>query len=229
VGEAPKADLTGVFASSYGPMRFVQEGTTVYGCYDWSEAGAAVWGDVQGRIARVTWFEDGESPREGTATFAVLPDKSFWGVWYEHGELAGEWSGPRSDEAPKCEPQKKGAVARLLKKNGRAVLYGIHFATGADVPLPESTAALEELAAALAQEAKVKVLIEGHTDSTNTDAFNLDLSQRRAKSVLAWLTQHGVDAARLDAKGFGKTRPVADNATAQGRALNRRVEVSVVK
>jgi outer membrane protein OmpA-like peptidoglycan-associated protein len=230
VGELPKADLTGVFASSYGPMRFVQEGTAVYGCYDWASTASAIWGDVQGRVARVTWYEDsGESAREGTATFAVLPDQSFWGVWYEHGELAGEWAGPRSDEPPKCQPQKKGTVARLLKKNGRAVLYGIHFATGADVPLPESNATLDELAAALKQQAGVKVLIEGHTDSTNTDAFNLDLSQRRAKSVVEWLTKHGIDAGRLTAKGFGKAKPVADNATAQGRALNRRVEVSVVK
>jgi len=231
LGAPPKANLTGVFSSSYGPMRFVQDGAAVYGCYDWASVSSLVWGDVQGRVARVTWTEESDEgpPREGTATFAVLPDQSFWGVWYENGELAGEWSGPRSGEAPKCQPQKKGTVARLLKKHGRAVLYGIHFATGADVPLPESSATLEELAAALQQESAVRVLIEGHTDSTNTDAFNLDLSQRRAKSVVTWLTQHGVDAARLDAKGFGKARPVADNATAQGRALNRRVEVSVVK
>lgn len=109
------------------------------------------------------------------------------------------------------------------------VLYGIRFDVNADVPLPESKPALDELAAALKEDAKVKVLIEGHTDSTNTDAYNLDLSQRRAKSVVDWLAKNGIDAGRLEAKGFGKAKPVADNATAQGRALNRRVEVSVRK
>lgn len=67
------------------------------------------------------------------------------------------------------------------------------------------------------------------TDATNTDAYNLDLSNRRAAAVVKWLTEHGVKATQLSAKGFGKTSPVADNATAQGRALNRRVEVSLAK
>jgi outer membrane protein OmpA-like peptidoglycan-associated protein len=79
------------------------------------------------------------------------------------------------------------------------------------------------------EDPSVRLLIEGHTDSTNTDAFNLDLSQRRSKAVVDWLTKHGVDPKRLEAKGFGRARPVADNASAQGRALNRRVEVSVLR
>ncbi|MBL8917531.1 MAG: OmpA family protein [Myxococcaceae bacterium] len=62
----------------------------------------------------------------------------------------------------------------------------------------------------------------------NTDAYNLDLSERRAKAVVDALTKRGIDRARLASKGFGKSKPVADNATAQGRSLNRRVEVSVV-
>jgi outer membrane protein OmpA-like peptidoglycan-associated protein len=73
------------------------------------------------------------------------------------------------------------------------------------------------------------VEISGHTDNTASAEHNLDLSNRRAKSVVAALVKSGIAEARLQPKGYGLTRPVADNGTAQGRALNRRVEVSVVK
>lgn len=225
----PVANIAGDYAATYGPMRFVQEGAEVFGCYDWGAVQTGVWGSMSGRIARVTWFEDDEgSQKEGTATFAVRDDGHLWGVWYLDGTLMGLWEGPRG-EPPTCQPRRKGQLARLLASKGRAVLYGIHFDVNADVPLPDSKASLDELAQVLKDDAKVRVLIEGHTDATNTDAYNLDLSQRRAKSVVEWLSKAGVDAGRLEAKGFGRAKPVADNATAQGRALNRRVEVSVVK
>jgi outer membrane protein OmpA-like peptidoglycan-associated protein len=126
-------------------------------------------------------------------------------------------------------PRKKGHVERALVSKGRVVLYGIRFASNSDVPLPESVPVMEELAAALKANTTMKVLLEGHTDSTNTAAYNLDLSARRAKAVVTFLVKQGIDAKRLSSKGFGKDVPVASNATAQGRALNRRVEVSVVK
>ena len=66
--------------------------------------------------------------------------------------------------------------------------------------------------------------VEGHTDSRASDAHNLDLSRRRAASVMRYLTEQGVDATRLDSEGFGESRPIADNETEEGRALNRRVE-----
>ena len=227
---AAVARIAGSYRTNYGPMRFVQEGEDVFGCYDWTDR-AEVWGTVTGRNARVVWYEEGSggSAREGTATFAVAPDgESIWGVWYEGGSLAGEWAGPRVGEAegPKCAPRKKGQVEASLRRKGRAVLYGIRFDSNADAPRAESKAAIDELGALLRQDAALRLLVEGHTDATNTDAYNLDLSERRARSVMAALVKLGVEPARLQARGFGRTRPVADNATAQGRALNRRVEVS---
>lgn len=90
---------------------------------------------------------------------------------------------------------------------------------------PESEKTLNEILAVLQAQSALKLLIAGHTDSTNTDAYNLKLSQQRAEAVVAWLVKRGVVASRLTAKGFGKSQPVADNATAAGRALNRRVEL----
>jgi outer membrane protein OmpA-like peptidoglycan-associated protein len=155
-------------------------------------------------------------------------DSSSWSDT-ESGELGGKWEGTKGETSPKCVPRKKGHVERALVSKGRVVLYGIRFASNSDVPLPESVPVMEELAAALKANTTMKVLLEGHTDSTNTAAYNLDLSARRAKAVVTFLVKQGIDAKRLSSKGFGKDVPVASNATAQGRALNRRVEVSVVK
>jgi len=88
-----------------------------------------------------------------------------------------------------------------------------------------SEAALRQLPAALQTNATMNVDIEGHTDNAGDDAYNLSLSARRSQSVIAWLAQNGVAPARLNAVGRGERVPVASNDTADGRALNRRVEV----
>lgn len=73
------------------------------------------------------------------------------------------------------------------------------------------------------------VRVEGHTDSISSDEYNQSLSERRAASVVSWLSAHGVERARLASAGFGEKKPVATNDTAAGRQLNRRVEVVIAK
>jgi OOP family OmpA-OmpF porin len=108
---------------------------------------------------------------------------------------------------------------------GKLVSYGIYFATGSDVVLPESAPVLRQVAAYLKANAAVKLRITGHTDNVGSAAANLDLSQRRAASVSKVLTQEfEVPAERLATDGKGDTEPVADNAKSEGRAMNRRVE-----
>ncbi|MNT90758.1 Outer membrane porin F precursor [compost metagenome] len=70
-------------------------------------------------------------------------------------------------------------------------------------------------------------VVEGHTDSVGPDAYNQKLSQRRADAVKQVLVQDGVEASRVSSVGYGESRPVADNGTAEGRAVNRRVEAQV--
>ncbi|MNJ02860.1 Outer membrane porin F precursor [compost metagenome] len=70
-------------------------------------------------------------------------------------------------------------------------------------------------------------MVEGHTDSVGPDAYNQKLSQRRADAVKQVLVQDGVEASRVSSVGYGESRPVADNSTAEGRAVNRRVEAQV--
>ena len=75
--------------------------------------------------------------------------------------------------------------------------------------------------------ADTKVVVEGHTDSSGSDAINQPLSQRRAQAVANNITSTGVDASRITTTGYGSTQPVADNTTAAGKAANRRVEVAI--
>jgi len=105
----------------------------------------------------------------------------------------------------------------------------IHFDTAKDTIKPQSSKILDEIAAILKAHGEIqKVRVEGHTDSIGSRPYNLDLSQRRAGSVVRALTARGVPAARLEAMGYGFDRPVASNATALGRAKNRRVEFTLV-
>jgi outer membrane protein OmpA-like peptidoglycan-associated protein len=79
----------------------------------------------------------------------------------------------------------------------------------------------------LAAHPTLKLDVEGHTDSVGSDEYNQSLSEKRAEAVRAYLTQQGVPPDSISAAGFGKARPVATNDTAEGRQLNRRVELVV--
>lgn len=89
------------------------------------------------------------------------------------------------------------------------------------------TAKLDEAAKVLSENPTVKLNVEGHTDGVGSAAYNQGLSERRAKAVVAYLVGKGVDGARLNPVGYGKSKPVATNDTAEGRAKNRRVDLVV--
>lgn len=103
------------------------------------------------------------------------------------------------------------------------------FQTGSAVLLPKGRAELDKVVAYLDGKSGFDLNIEGHTDNTGTDRINNPLSARRAEAVKAYLVSKGIAAERLFTEGFGSTKPVADNATAEGRAQNRRVEIKVRK
>jgi outer membrane protein OmpA-like peptidoglycan-associated protein len=116
---------------------------------------------------------------------------------------------------------------RLAGKTCRAELHGIYFATGSAKLLEESMPTLESLSALLQANPSWTVTIEGHTDNIGSADYNLNLSNRRAAAVRDALTgRYHIPAARISAKGFGLTKPRESNATDEGRARNRRVEVA---
>jgi len=118
------------------------------------------------------------------------------------------------------------ALEKAIAQTGSAAVYGIHFDSDSAKLRPDSTPALEAVLGLIRNHQGSRWIIEGHTDNQGNSAHNQTLSQNRAASVIAWLKTHGVDASRLTPQGFGADRPVADNATANGRALNRRVEIA---
>ncbi len=94
---------------------------------------------------------------------------------------------------------------------------------------PQAIPKLDHAAQVMRDNPGIRVNIEGHTDSVGSDAYNQGLSERRTKSVVDYLVGKGIDAGRLIATGYGESRPVATNDTAEGRAQNRRVELVVVE
>jgi len=105
------------------------------------------------------------------------------------------------------------------------ILEGVNFITDSAELTAESKGTLDRTVASLKRWPKVRVEIGGHTDAVADDAYNLELSQRRAESVRSYLIRAGIAADRLEAKGYGETRPIAPNDTDAGRARNRRVEL----
>lgn len=122
-------------------------------------------------------------------------------------------------------PGDSDALAQRLASEGRVDLYGIYFDTARAELKPESQDTLAQVLALLEAQPALRLAIAGHTDAQGGDADNQALSERRAAAVRDWLSARGIDAARLAAEGHGESRPVADNGSAEGRALNRRVEL----
>jgi outer membrane protein OmpA-like peptidoglycan-associated protein len=113
-----------------------------------------------------------------------------------------------------------------LAETGRSVVYGIYFDFASDRIKDESEPVLAEIAQVLRQNPDWKLNVEGHTDAIASDAYNLDLSQRRAAAVKAALTvRYQIAAGRLSTAGFGESSPKDRNDTLEGRARNRRVEL----
>lgn len=118
----------------------------------------------------------------------------------------------------------------IIRKTEIGLRRQVSFATGSDEILPNSEPLLLEVADAILRNPDLELVeIQGHTDNRGDHQVNMKLSQQRAESVRRWLVQHGVEPARLTAKGYGPTRPVAPNITAYNRARNRRVQFKILR
>ncbi len=116
-------------------------------------------------------------------------------------------------------------ISKELGDQGRIALYGIYFDTGKANIKPESDAALSEIIKALGSQSDLKLHVVGHTDNIGTFDYNMILSKQRANSVVTALVSRGIEAGRLTANGVSSLAPIASNATEEGRAKNRRVEL----
>ena len=149
------------------------------------------------------------------------------------GGSAGAVVGAQMDKQIKeLKEQTAGSGVEVSEVgDGEAILVnlpdGVTFAVNSDTISPGFQATLDKVANSLVTYPNSLVDVMGHTDSTGSDAYNLDLSKRRANAVKNYLTMRGVSSARIEAIGYGEAYPKASNDTPEGRALNRRVEIKI--
>ncbi|RYY49254.1 MAG: OmpA family protein [Chitinophagaceae bacterium] len=150
------------------------------------------------------------------------------------GGVAGGIIGNKMDrQAEKIKTEIPGAKVERVGEGIRVTFdetnpdgskAGVYFATNKYDITPNSKLALDKMIRIFNEYPDTDLLIEGHTDDVGKDEYNLGLSQRRAEAVANYLRNTGINAARLITKWYGEAQPIADNSTAQTKALNRRVE-----
>lgn len=197
-------------------MELRQDGAAVSGCYDQK---GDLTGTVTGNILRATGnSRSGDIPSAFVLT--VTDEGALTGVASTNGAPFRLYAGDAApDLVTECS-QIEAAVPGC-----GSIVHGINFDFDSAAIRPESEPLLDALYTGLKDAAESEISIIGHTSSEGSEAYNKELSTRRAESVVAALAARGIDAARLSAEGLGESRPIADNTTEAGRSLNRRVEI----
>lgn len=205
-----KAELADAFAA-----RVAEESNTAASNTQFQSTQDAIMRDTKARL--------GESQSDLAATQAVAAQTA---EALTASETARALAEARAADA-------MAALAKLaaVKEETRGLVItlsgSVLFRTDEATLLPDAQTRLGQVADALLATKEHSVIVEGHTDSMGSDEHNQDLSQRRAETVRAFLIERGYAAARVRAVGIGEARPIADNATAEGRANNRRVEIVI--
>ena len=135
-------------------------------------------------------------------------------------------------EIPKLKADEQYGDVQIIiqyEEESTFTLSNLHFETNKSVIKPDSYSELDELVNYLELKPDLRIEIAGHTDSEGSDESNLVLSQDRAEAVKTYLTNKGINTSRLTAKGYGEKKPIADNDSVTGRALNRRTEIHILE
>jgi len=146
---------------------------------------------------------------------------------YAQGGVSLKYSFAQAAPPPPPPPPVAAAPPPPPPVKKKIVLRSVHFDFDKSNIRADAVPVLDEAVDVLKAQGGVAVIVEGHTDSVGTDGYNLKLSRRRADAVKQYLVKHGIPSTRITTEGFGKSRPVASNDTADGRAQNRRVELRV--
>ena len=135
---------------------------------------------------------------------------------------------PKPAPAPKPEPEPAPETWKTLLENKPVCIEGANFEFDSAKLRSGEIRKLDEVVSFAEKYSDAKLEADGHTCSIGSEAYNLKLSERRAESIKAYLVKKGVAAERITTKGYGESKPMADNKTREGRELNRRVEVCTV-
>ena len=142
-------------------------------------------------------------------------------------EQAAGTANAAQERVRQLEAQLRDIEGKQTERGLLVTLGDVLFAFNKAELTPQAAPRLDKLAAFLKQFPQRKLLVEGYTDAVGTDAYNMELSERRAEAIREALVARGVDTTRVVTKGYGKAYPVADNSSTDGRAVNRRVEVVI--
>ncbi|TXE20876.1 OmpA family protein [Psychroflexus gondwanensis] len=148
------------------------------------------------------------------------------------GGAAGAYIGNRMDKQAKDIEQEIPGAEVTRVGEGINVTFdensGVYFATEKSNIAGESEISLLKLIGIFQKYPKTNIIVEGHTDSTGSDSYNMDLSKRRAQSVTDYLSSNGISTSRINTNWYGEEQPKFDNTTPEGRSKNRRVELAIV-
>lgn len=176
------------------------------------------------------YYDSDRMPRMGNGCTSYALTMKFvrggaetW-VFLQADEREGAYTLTISEREAMKQEVAVNELADALTKDGFVTLQ-VNFDTGKATITPDSAKTLDDAAAALKMAGDLRVEVGGHTDNVGAPEANLKLSEDRAQAVMAALVARGIAAARLTAKGYGQTSPIADNRTDDGRAKNRRVEL----
>ncbi len=196
-------------------LRLLQDGGTVAGCYD---RGSPLTGTVTGNLLRAI----GVGVSDAVISHFILgvtDDGSVRGVRSTNGAPFRLYTGPSDEREVECaEP-----VEPTLGCG--SVIHGINFGFDSAEIREDSNPVLRTLFEGLSADSSNEIVVEGHTSSEGSDAYNLDLSERRSGAVVQDLVRRGIDGSRLAPVGRGESTPIASNDDEAGRSLNRRVEI----
>jgi OmpA-OmpF porin, OOP family len=209
---------------SYFPAEDQTPASALQSVRNFQSAAKAAGGSVEGDYHHEQIDLSGLGGGSRATTLKIIKgDREAWAF------VSANEDGPYTLTIVEREAMRQDIVANELldriNRDGYVALY-INFDTGKSSIKPDSLPTVEEVARMLKGALDLKLEVGGHTDNVGMPDANQKLSEARAQSVMKALTDRGIAAARLSARGYGDTRPVADNRTEDGRARNRRVELT---
>ncbi len=188
---------------------------------------------IEKALIKISGADEIQTETDGTFHAAKVPAgmvvvKASKGGYKNNDAVETLTQGKTGKVKIELEPETDNSLQEQLEEEGKVELYGIYFDTDKAVIKQESEKTLQEVLTLIENNPQLKLEIGGHTDSQGDEAYNLNLSEKRALAVLSWLKENKANTSLLSSKGYGETKPVANNKTETGRALNRRVELLVL-
>lgn len=240
--------IDGRWETNWGWVDFSQSRSSVSGNYKYNN-GLIKYGGINRNQITYKWEEKVASQEGWVLLFMNAEGTRLTGVWCHNSnwDKYGFWimdrdkgipieplteATPEPPAPPKVEVKQEVVkqMETTLKKEGKLTLYGINFNINSAEITADSYVVLDQLAEIIKGNKKLNVRIEGHTDSSGSDTYNQQLSEKRAQAVMQYLIDnHGITSDRLASEGKGEQSPIASNDTEAGKAANRRVEIHQLK